>query len=464
MSRRNIRAFLSLLVLLLAIGLPGLALAHGGHTGPSQTFTQDLGPYEVAITIEIPSGAPATLYLDVAPQRDMGGTTLRFRAAPRGQSFERAAEAQIQPVAGVVGLLYTELAVDRMGDWELEVRADGPEGSGSARIPFTIEAPATAAGSLGLLVSLGGLVLMMVVSILTSVAAQRRGRPWPGWLNWLIGQAMFACLIAALIFGAQQLSGAIQSASAQSNPAATVALGRPHANMAVSTKPAQPQAGQPSTLQLDLSDGSTGLPVEDLVTHHDALLHLVVISADGGYYAHIHPPRSAPGRFAIEFTPDRTGRYTAYAEIERRDSGTQVIARDFEVAGSGAAPAVPSQGLGARVAGDLDVQVAASGELKAGRQATLTFSFSQRGQPLSDMQPWLGMGGHLIARSADGAIFAHVHAVGPMAPGGVLNTGYSYGPDIQFVYTFPAPGRYQLWGQFRHANQVLTVPLTLDVS
>lgn len=416
MPRRNIRAFLVLLALLLAAGLPGLALAHGGHTGPSQTFTQDLGPYEVAITIEIPSGAPAPLYLDVAPQRDMGGATLRFRATPRGQLFERAAEAQLQPVAGVVGLLYTELAVDRMGDWELEVRADGPEGSGSARIPFTIEAPATAAGSLGLLVSLGGLVLMMVTSILTSVAAQRRGRPWPGWLNWLIGQAMFACLVAALIFGAQQLSGAIQSASAQS-AATTVAL-----------------------------------------------LHLVVISADGGYYAHVHPPRSAPGRFAIEFAPDRPGRYTAYAEIERRDSGTQVIARDFEVGGGGAAPAVPSQGLGARVAGDLDVQVAASGELKAGRQSTLTFSFSQRGQPLSDMQPWLGMGGHLIARNTDGAIFAHVHAVGPMAPGGVLNTGYSYGPDIQFVYTFPTPGRYQLWGQFRHANQVLTVPLVLDVS
>ena len=102
MSRRNIRAFLSLLILLFGAGLPGLALAHGGHTGPSQTFTQDLGPYEVAITIEIPSGAPAPLYLNVAPQRDMGGATLRFRAAPRGQSFERAAEAQLQPVAGVV--------------------------------------------------------------------------------------------------------------------------------------------------------------------------------------------------------------------------------------------------------------------------------------------------------------------------------------------------------------------------
>jgi hypothetical protein len=218
------------------------------------------------------------------------------------------------------------------------------------------------------------------------------------------------------------------------------------------------------TLTLDLSDGSTGLPIDDLISHHDSLLHLVVISADGGFYTHIHPPRLAAGTYAIALTPDRPGRYTVYAEIERQDSGTQVIARDFEVGGTGTPAPASFAGLGERDVGDLHVNVTSSlAQLKAGRQTTFTFSFSKDGQPVVDLQPWLGMGGHLIARGAGGAIFAHVHALGPMAPGGVLNSGIVYGPEIQFVYTFPEPGRYQIWGQFRHQEKIVTVPLEVTV-
>jgi len=38
-----------------------------------------------------------------------------------------------------------------------------------------------------------------------------------------------------------------------------------------------------------------------------------------------------------------------------------------------------------------------------------------------------------------------------------------YGPDIRFAYTFPQPGRYQLWGQFRRADAIVTVPLLVEV-
>jgi hypothetical protein len=305
----------------------------------------------------------------------------------------------------------------------------------------------------------------MIASITLAAISQRRGRPAPGWANWLIGQGMFACLIVAVIFGVQQFSTSVQNAQASADVTqSVVGAGRPHANLALHTTPDLPEAGQPLTLTLDLSDGSTGLPVEDLVPHHDSLLHLVVISADGAFYSHIHPPRVAPGRYQIAITPDRPGRYTAYAEIQRQDSGTQVIARDFELDGAAAAPAQPAPGFGAREVAGMQVSVSSSlAPLRVGKQATLTFSFARDGKPVADLQPWLGMGGHMIARSADGATFAHVHAVGPMAPSGVLASGVAYGPDIRFVYTFPQPGRYQIWGQFRHDQQIVTVPLEVTV-
>ena len=465
MSARALNRALLIALLALAAVVPGRALAHGGHTGPMQTFTQQFGPYEIAITVEIPPSTPSPLYLDVAPEQDMAGVTMRFRVAPRGQPFDGAPVAELRGNAGPQGVYLTQLDVDRLGDWDLEASVSGPKGGGTARIPFTIAAQPLPLGSIGLFAGLGGLVALMIVSITLSAISQRRGRPAPGWANWLIGQGMFACLIVAAIFGIQQFSAAVQNAQASADPAlSALGVGRPHANLALHTTPDLPQAGQPLTLTLDLSDGSTGLPVEDLIPHHDALLHLVVISADGAFYSHIHPPRVAPGRYAIAITPDRPGRYTAYAEIQRQDSGTQVIVRDFELGGAAVAAAQPAPGFGARDVAGMQVQVSSSlTPLRAGKQATLTFSFSRDGKPVSDLQPWLSMGGHMIARSADGATFAHVHAVGPMAPSGVLASGVAYGPDVRFVYTFPQPGRYQIWGQFRHEQQIVTVPLEVSV-
>ena len=341
----------------------------------------------------------------------------------------------MQGLPGPQGAYFSEVQVDRVGDWEIETRISGPKGSGVARLPFTITPQSLPAGSLGLFASLGGLIVLMIMSIILGVVAQRTGRTTAGWANWLIGQGMFGCLILAAVFGIQQFSAQFQSAqagaAAAANPLA-VASGRPHANMAVHTVPTVPTAGQPMTLTLDLSDGSTGLPIEDIVPHHEALIHLVVISADSGYFNHIHPPRLGPGDYAISFTPDRPGRYTAYAELQRQDSGTQVISRDFEVGGTvSAAPPPTSEGLGVRRGAGRQINVTSSiTTFKAGKQATFTFSFSDQSGPVQDLQPWLGMGGHMIARSVDGAIFAHVHAQGPMAPAGVLESGVIYGPDV----------------------------------
>jgi hypothetical protein len=461
---RPLAVFL-LTLCLLALLIPARVSAHGGH-GPTtlQTFTQAVGPYELAVTVELPFTVPSTLYLTTAPLGDIGDTTITFRAVPRGQSFDGAPAAQIKTLPGLPTVYYSELQVDRAGDWDIEVRAEGPKGSGVARIPVTIVIQPLSSISIALLAALGGLILLMITSILLGVIFQRRQRPMPGWANWALGQGIFVCIILAIVFGVQQFAAQIQSAQAAANPNPAV-YGRPHANMALHTAPAAPAAGQPLTLTLDLSDGSTGLPVEDIVPHHDALVHLVVISADSADFHHLHPARIAPGRYEIAFTPGRAGRYSAYAEIQRQDSGTQVIARDFEVAGTAAGSAAPAPGLGAREVAGMQVTVASSlTPLRVGKQATFTFHFTERDAPVLDIQAWLGMAGHLIARSEDGATFAHIHAAEAMAPSEpLLASGTVYGPNIRFAYTFPQPGRYQLWAQFKRNGAILTVPMVVQV-
>jgi hypothetical protein len=449
--------------LLIAALAPPRVFAHGGHQAAGmQTFTQMVGPYELAVTVELPLATPAPLYLTLVSPQNLAGTTVTFRAAPRGYSFEGAPTAQVQGL-GMPTTYLSELPIERPGDWDIEVSASGPEGDGSARLPITVVVQPLPITSIVLFAAIGTLIVLMLTNILLSVLYQRRGRALPRGLNWAMGQGMFACVIVTIIFGIQQANAQFQSAVA----ASAVGDGRPHANMVLATVPPAPIAGQPLSLTLDLSDGSTGLPVDDIVPHHEALLHLVILSADGADFAHVHPARVAPGRYTISFTPAQPGRYTAYAEIQRQDSGTQVITSDFEVGGAavGAAPPAPP-GLGPREVAGMQVDVSSSvTPLKAGKQATLTFNFSADGAPVQDLQPWLGMAGHLIARRTDGALFSHIHAAEQMPPSDpLLASGTVYGPSIRFAYTFPQPGRYQLWAQFQRAGKIITVPLIVEVS
>jgi P-type Cu+ transporter len=68
---------------------------------------------------------------------------------------------------------------------------------------------------------------------------------------------------------------------------------------------------------------------------------------------------------------------------------------------------------------------------------------------------------------ADGRGFAHEHAEVEDEQGRpvVALRGQRFGPALGFHFSFPRPGRYQLWGQFRTADGgVLTVPFTIDAA
>src|SRR5439155_22064487 len=155
-----------------------------------------------------------------------------------------------------------QLQVHGTGDWDLEARVEGAKGQAVARLPFSVVNPPLSVATVALLIAIGGLIVTMIASIGLEGLAQRRKQPMPGWVNRLLGYLLFAGVIVAVIFGVQQFFDSLRAAQAASG--GVPANGRPHANVALRTEPAAPAAGRALTLTLDLSDGSTGLPVEDL--------------------------------------------------------------------------------------------------------------------------------------------------------------------------------------------------------
>ena len=138
---------------------------------------------------------------------------------------------------------------------------------------------------------------------------------------------------------------------------------------------------------------------------------------------------------------DRPGRYLAYAELEREDSGGQLVTGEFRVGGDPVAS----------VTAETLVEAAAPPLLRpaapvAGRPTTIELGTS------GTVRPWLGMTGHLIVRSQDGTFLGHVHEMG------------SPGPRLHFTFSFPAAGRYFAWAQYATGDRIVTVPFTVDVT
>lgn len=454
----------ALATLLATFGLvlvPLAVLAHGGHPVARRlTVVQAVGPYELAVTIEPPADAPGPLFVEVRAELLPGEATLTLSAVPRGAEDGPAPPAQLRLAAEGVGPFTAPLGDVGNGDWELLLRADGAGGVGAARLPFTVVPPIRSLAETVRTVAVGVLGGLLLLAIGAVGYASRRGRALPAWLPWAISHGAVVCLVVAAMAGVQQVL---------SPPADALGIGeaveRPHVNALLRTEPTSPETGQAVTVALDLVDGATGRPVDDLVPHHEALVHGVVVSEDGGFFAHVHPARVGPGRFRVELTPDRPGAYTFYAEVARRDGGSQVVERPFVVAGEGSGPPPAARPLaGVHEVDELGVEGSGTeAALRPGEPATLTFRVAEDGRAVDALQPWLGMAGHLIVRRDDGTLFAHVHAAGAMAPVASGEAPPRFGPEVRFGYAFPEAGSYQVWLQFKYADRVRTLPVRVDV-
>lgn len=453
---------------LAAVLMPSVVWAHPGHSGPRQTLTQTIGPYALTVTLEPPTarrGGP--LFVEISSDGGAIPAELVLEAVKTGGTPQITNRATIRMARSDPGPYYTQLAVDTEGFWDVHVRATGPNGIGTALIPFTVAATSiTVAGRIMIAaaLALGGIAFCAIVLVGYSA---RRERPLARSVIWTMREAAVVCIVVAIMAGVQHSLTplAVAGIRDRSTIAPVGVVGRPHINVVLHTEPARPRADKLVTLTMDLVDGSTGRPVEDLAAHHDALMHLIVTSDDGAAFAHLHPARVAPGRYQTTFTPDQGGRFVAYVEVARHGSGTQVVERAFEV--DGMVPAMPARTTnpnGVHAIGGLMATVRAPQSIASGTPTVLTVAVVRDGKPVTDLQPWLGMGGHLLVRRTDGSVFAHVHAVGAMTAPGVTPSTTRYGPEIQFVYTFPDAGQYDLWVQWKHDHHIYTLPLHVDIT
>ncbi|GAB4462507.1 MAG: hypothetical protein OHK0029_29490 [Armatimonadaceae bacterium] len=237
-----------------------------------------------------------------------------------------------------------------------------------------------------------------------------------------------------------------------------------------------PVAGKPTELTIAVRYADTGAIVPEFEITHEKLLHLVMTTADLAWFEHQHPVRGEDGLFRIRWTFPRAGTYRLYTDFTPSDGDNQVKQSVLEVKGAAAkeVPLKPDARWTRRV-GDYEISldIQPGPPLRTEKAAVLTYTIRDRnGNLVSDMQPFIGSMGHLMAIHQEGDLL-HTHVLHGNPERGTIREGdiaitpemtTATGPRFSFKLTLPESGIYRLWAQFMRDNKVITVPFTVDVA
>jgi hypothetical protein len=195
-----------------------------------------------------------------------------------------------------------------------------------------------------------------------------------------------------------------------------------------------------------------GRPVRDFEPEQSKLLHLIVVRTDLTGYQHLHPRLGPDGTFSVQVATPRAGRYRAIADFVI-DGRKYVLGTTLTAPGRASAAPLPAPALHASADG-YEVELQRPAELRSGEEAQLTFRITRGGRPVTDLEPYLGAYGHLVALHAPDLSYSHVHPNGEDRTSGA----------ITFDTELHEPGTYRLFLQFQTHGRVHTVDFTQRVS
>ncbi len=197
---------------------------------------------------------------------------------------------------------------------------------------------------------------------------------------------------------------------------------------------------------------SSGRPLLDYTREHEKDLHLIVVRRDLTGFQHVHPrldPATGTWSTDVDLTP---GTWRVIADFTPAGWEGITLADDVSVAGDFRPEDLPADDRTATVGtSDGTYTVRLEGDTAPGAGTVLTTRIELDGEPVTDLEPYLGAFGHLVAIRAGDLGYLHVHP----------EEGEP-GPEVDFATAFPTPGTYRLFLDFQHRGVVRTAAFTVE--
>jgi len=194
-------------------------------------------------------------------------------------------------------------------------------------------------------------------------------------------------------------------------------------------------------------EGPNGKPLREFQPEHEKDLHFILVNRDLTIFYHVHPTRAADGTWSINLPVLPAGSYRAVADFHVAHGPRLALGTDLSVAGDYTPTVLAEPANTSTVDG---YEITMRSEVRQGGEVKIALTVRKNGQVVTDLQPYLGAFGHLVAIRAGDLAYAHVH------------------PDdhgdgtVHFDAELNSEGRYGLFFDFKHGDTVHTATFTFD--
>ncbi len=534
-----------ILFLLALTIIPGELLAHVGS--PGVVFEGKAGPYQLIINVNPPDVIPGTaqvqIYVQTGGVENITVRPIYWYAGDEGSPTPDPA----LPVDGSPGQFIGEVWLMMTGAASLEISVEGDNGTGVVQVP--VNAVSTAQRDmepgLGIILSILGLLLVILMATIIG-ASVSDGVTKPGneanfkWRR-IKGATIALAILSLILYGGATWwnSWAENYRSRVYKPyGATSNVEEVNGNKVLNFK-----------INPDYQNKRKTSPMY-FVADHGKLMHMFVMregSLDA--FAHLHPRRTDSLSYQTNWPPLPKGRYFVFADVVlmngfqetivdtvdvdvefseedwiRRDaddtfirsnpvsnSNDDFMPDDIIVCGKpGVRTPLPD---GSTAIWEHD----SSEPLRAGQLYPMTYAIlNPDGEP-AELEPYMGMMGHMVVMKHDGSVYIHLHPVGSYSTASqeimdqrvseegrvselpdrtifmdsvdrevsriaslteeernsyletLMNHDWEESEEheghstVTFPYVFPEPGNYRIWIQMKRNGKVLNTAFDAEV-
>lgn len=252
----------------------------------------------------------------------------------------------------------------------------------------------------------------------------------------------------------------------------------------VTSKLTNIKPGQPATITYNIKNDKRAI-LKDFATVHEKIMHFILVRKDLQNFQHIHPTFNAStGEFSVDVIFPTDGPYRMFPDFTPAQSqdNPQLLSvtlyKDVEVGDMSkyTTQSVIPDTSGKKTVGEYEISFLfpKQTELKPQNELIYSLVINKNGQPVKDLENYLGALGHSVILKEGTLDFIHTHPK-EMQSAGNTNQGHNMqmigketqvttkGPQIDFKTSFPEPGTYRIFTQFQHQGKVLTVDYTVAI-
>ncbi len=207
-----------------------------------------------------------------------------------------------------------------------------------------------------------------------------------------------------------------------------------------------------------------GSILKDFLITHTKIMHVIVVRTDLKYFQHLHPEFDEyTGKFALpSLTFPADGHYRIFADFVPREGQKDpagnplpvTISSEAVVVGFGYSRKPIGSEERTKIFDDIEVALQTRGPLISGVENMLMFALSQGNKPVTNLEEYLGALGHSVLLREGTLDFIHTHPVEVKSQDGTVN----------FMVTFPQPGKYKVFTQFQKNGKIITTDFVISVA